>query len=118
MAQGLTHAHQIVTASNGIEAIAVIKGGDRFDVILSDVMMPELDGVGLYIELLEIDPEQAQRIVLVSSGGDIAETLRLATDRPYLEKPFELTRARRRRAPTVGIDAESGTIPRRDRCRS
>jgi CheY-like chemotaxis protein len=94
IAQGLTMAHQIVTASNGVEAIAVIRSGDRFDVILSDVMMPELDGVGLYVELLEIAPEQAQRIVLVSSGGDAAETLRLATARPYLEKPFELSRLR------------------------
>jgi CheY-like chemotaxis protein len=94
IAHGLAQAHQVVTASNGLEAIAVIKGGNRFDVILSDVMMPELDGVGLYIELLEVAPEQAQRIVFVSSGGDAAETLRLATDRPYLEKPFALTRLR------------------------
>jgi CheY-like chemotaxis protein len=93
IAHGLA-AHEIVTASNGVEAIAVITGGDRFDVIVSDVMMPELDGVGLYIELLELAPEQALRIVLVSSGGDAAETLHLATNRPYLEKPFEMTRLR------------------------
>jgi PleD family two-component response regulator len=49
---GLSPTHQVVTARNGAEAIAMIKGGDRFDVILSDVMMPELDGEGLYLELL------------------------------------------------------------------
>jgi CheY-like chemotaxis protein len=94
IARGLVHAHEIVTASNGVEAIAVIKGGDRFDVIVSDVMMPELDGVGLYLELLELAPDQARRMVLVSGGGGAAETLRLAADRPYLEKPFELAQLR------------------------
>jgi CheY-like chemotaxis protein len=94
IARGLVHAHEIVTASNGVEAIAVIKGGDRFDVIVSDVMMPELDGVGLYLELLELAPDQARRMVLVSGGGGAAETLHLAADRPYLEKPFELAQLR------------------------
>jgi CheY-like chemotaxis protein len=90
----LRPAHQVVTASNGLDAIAGIKEGDRFDVILSDVQMPELDGVELYIELLASVPEQAQRIVLISSGGEVAQTLRVAADRPYLEKPFEMARLR------------------------
>jgi CheY-like chemotaxis protein len=91
---GLSPTHQVVTARNGAEAIATIKGGDRFDVILSDVMMPELDGEGLYLELLEFSPEQARRIAFMSGGGGPAEMLRLASDRPFLKKPFEMSRLR------------------------
>jgi CheY-like chemotaxis protein len=53
----LERTHQLVIASNGADAIELIRGGDRFDVILSDVMMPRLDGVQLYRQLVELAPE-------------------------------------------------------------
>jgi CheY-like chemotaxis protein len=94
VAYGLSPTHQIVTARNGAEAIAMIRRGDRFDVIVSDVMMPELDGAGLYRELVELAPEQARRVAFMSGGGGTAEILHLASDRPYLDKPFEMSRLR------------------------
>jgi CheY-like chemotaxis protein len=95
LADLLALAHEIVIASNGADAIEPLRGGDRFDVILSDVMMPRLDGVRLYRDLLELAPDQARRTAFMSSGEQMAELHRqLGSDRPYLEKPFDLTQLR------------------------
>ncbi len=95
IAEALTPGHHIVTASDGVDALTIILGGDRFDVILSDVMMPRLDGAKLHTQLIALAPEQAHRMVFMSRGVD-PETRRLlsAATRPYLEKPFDMARLR------------------------
>src|SRR5207302_2364828 len=42
--------HEVEIAANGVDALAALERG-RFDVILSDVRMPKLDGPGLYREI-------------------------------------------------------------------
>jgi CheY-like chemotaxis protein len=86
--------HHVETASDGLAAVATIRAGHRYDVILSDVNMPGLDGIQLYWQLLEIAPEQAHRMVFMS-GGDyvLAARHQLATGfAPTLAKPFSPAR--------------------------
>jgi len=67
---------------------AVLDGS--FDLVLCDVMMPELNGIELYERLVRERPELANRFVFIT-GGAFTERARLflrATDRPTVQKPF------------------------------
>jgi signal transduction histidine kinase len=82
--------HDVVTTKDGREAVARIKAGERFDLILSDLMMPELDGVELHRMIAAAVPEQAKRIVFLSGGAfseKIQEVLATLPNR-QLQKPF------------------------------
>ena len=83
----------VVALTSAREALALISGGERFDVILSDVMMPEVSGMELYGSLQSIAPEQAERMIFVT-GGAFTPAAREFLDRvpnPRIEKPVEAT---------------------------
>jgi signal transduction histidine kinase len=65
----LSHHHEVVFVTKGSEALARIVHGERFDVILSDFMMPEMTGMELHQRLNEVDPGQARRVVFVTGGA-------------------------------------------------
>ena len=82
--------HEVDVAEDGVAALARISAR-RYDVVLTDVRMPRLDGPGLYKELGRIRPELTSRVIFVT--GD---TLSPATRRfletvgaPSVRKPFE-----------------------------
>jgi CheY-like chemotaxis protein/anti-sigma regulatory factor (Ser/Thr protein kinase) len=69
---------------------------ESFDVVVSDLRMPDLDGPSLVAELRRRHPELARRVVLITGdalGAELSETLR-ATDLPVLEKPLDLAALR------------------------
>jgi two-component system, cell cycle sensor histidine kinase and response regulator CckA len=95
---GLGDAHDVVIAVSGREALALLLGDDpgHFDVILCDVMMPDLDGVELYEALRAKRPELAERVVFVTGGAFAAHAREFIAKAsvPTLEKPFEIDRVR------------------------
>jgi signal transduction histidine kinase len=86
--------HMDVTVlTSAKDAIQRLAAGERFEVILSDVMMPEMSGMELYERLVRIAPEQAQRMIFVT-GGAFTAAARDFLDRvpnPRIEKPVEAT---------------------------
>jgi DNA-binding response OmpR family regulator/GGDEF domain-containing protein len=76
------------TASTGEEALRLLEQAD-FDVVLTDLVMPGLDGIELVRRIKERDPEQD--VVVVTGVVDVktaVEAMKLgATD--YLLKPFD-----------------------------
>lgn len=87
----------VVEAANGLEALDVIRT-QPVDLVLLDLEMPELDGLGV-LEILKRDEEYKMLPVIVISGADqIEKTIRCieigAED--YLPKPYDpiLLRAR------------------------
>jgi CheY-like chemotaxis protein len=58
--------HKCVTASNGIEALDKI-GKDKFDAVIADIVMPEMDGIALTKEILKRHPGLP---VMVMTGHD------------------------------------------------
>jgi CheY-like chemotaxis protein len=56
-----------VVTSSPIQALAVLQGGAHFDAIVSDVMMPEMNGTELYVRCFTHSPELAQRFVFASA---------------------------------------------------
>jgi two-component system NtrC family sensor kinase len=82
-------AHRVVAVSSGREALERMSV-ERYDVILTDVRMPDLDGRSLYRVIEERWPTQAGRVVFVT-GDTLASALRdfvSKSGRPVIEKPF------------------------------
>jgi CheY-like chemotaxis protein len=88
--------HRVVTASSGREALERM-AAEYYDVILTDIRMPDLDGRALYREIEQRWPERAGRVVFVT-GDTLASALRefvSESGRPVIEKPFLPSEVRR-----------------------
>jgi two-component system NtrC family sensor kinase len=81
--------HQVETAANG--AIALEKLGEQaYDLIVSDLRMPVLDGPGLYRELEQQYPELCRRVIFIT-GDTLNLELKAFLERtavPTMSKPF------------------------------
>jgi CheY-like chemotaxis protein len=83
--------HDVVVFERARDALARIEGGEYFDVILADVMMPEMTGIALYQRLLVVAPDQAARVVFLTGGAfttgadDFLDTV----PNQIIEKPFD-----------------------------
>jgi len=88
--------HRVVTANSGREALERM-AVERYDVILTDIRMPDLDGRALYREIERRWPGQTSRVIFVT-GDTLATALREFVDesgRPVIEKPFLPSEVRR-----------------------
>jgi CheY-like chemotaxis protein len=92
----------VTVADSGPAALALLAAGEEHDVILCDVIMPGMDGVGFYDAVRRAHAEHAERIVFMTGGMLMPETRRLVrrVGNLVLEKPFgsgevlEIVRAR------------------------
>lgn len=95
--------HQVDIAADGTEALAQVLTRP-YDLILSDVKMPKLDGPGLLREIERRNPALAGRFVFITGDelspqtGTLLESLRT----PRLKKPFDITAVRRTVAVALG----------------
>ena len=64
-AQGM----QVESAASGKEALAYLRDGERFDVIVLDMQMPEMDGVELAAKIRELTNCKATPLVMLTSMG-------------------------------------------------
>jgi putative nucleotidyltransferase with HDIG domain len=76
-------------ASSGLEALALLNSGEEFELMLSDLMMPEMDGSTLLERVKEKYPDMP--VVMVTAVHDISVALQAIRDGAYdyLLKPFE-----------------------------
>ncbi|MGA8068603.1 MAG: response regulator, partial [Terriglobales bacterium] len=76
-------------AASGIEALSILESGDEFDLVLSDLMMAEMDGTALLERAKERYPDIP--IVMVTAVHDIQVALQALRNGAYdyLLKPFE-----------------------------
>lgn len=91
---------KVHSATDGRTALARL-ASHRFDVIVSDIRMPVMDGIELYDRARQFDPRYEKRFVFMS-GYLLRENTKafLATSGvPYLEKPFSFDELRRMIAP-------------------
>ena len=83
--------HDATTVISAREALDKIEAGERYDVILCDVMMPELSGIDLHKLLAKIDPDQVARMIFMTGGAFTkqAEDFFNRIANPTIEKPFD-----------------------------
>jgi PAS domain S-box-containing protein len=88
--------HGIDLAANGEIALTKLRQHE-YDVIISDLRMPVLDGPGLYAELSRSNPQYLKRIIYVT--GDTlsphVQSFLKQTPVPVIEKPYRLADVRR-----------------------
>ena len=92
MKRYLAHEHDVEAVTSARAALDLLTSGRRFDVILCDVMMPQITGMDFHTRVIAIDAALAPRIVFVT-GGAFTPTARDFLDRVpnrRLEKPFDL----------------------------
>ena len=86
----LLGAHEVTVLTSAAEVLKRAAGGERWDVVLCDLMMPEMSGMELEERLAVVAPDLIPRIVYLT-GGAFTDRSRefLAAGRPHLEKPVE-----------------------------
>jgi CheY-like chemotaxis protein len=87
----MLEGHQVDTAANGVVALRKVEER-TYDLILSDLRMPELDGPGFYRELERRHPALCRRMVFLTGDTLSPETQAFlaSTAVPTLNKPFAL----------------------------
>jgi putative nucleotidyltransferase with HDIG domain len=81
--------YSCLQAASGVEALAILNSGEEFELMLSDLMMAELDGIGLLERTKERFPDMP--VVMVTAVHDISVALAALRNGAYdyLLKPFE-----------------------------
>ena len=81
--------YEFIFAQNGIEALKALESEPDTDLVLTDINMPEMDGLTLLSELLSLD--LVLRSVVVSAYGDM-QNIRTAMNRgaiDFITKPID-----------------------------
>jgi two-component system NtrC family sensor kinase len=86
-----SEGHRVHSVANGLEALRLIRQGE-YDVIISDLKMPRMDGHQLFEQVRQVKPELAKRMIF--STGDVASAQTQAflteTGAPFIVKPFDI----------------------------
>src|SRR5262249_33233747 len=102
--------HHVTLAHNGVEAVE-LTAAERFDVVLMDVQMPEMDGMRATALIREREKNTSNHVIILAMtahamAGDRERCLKAGMD-GYLSKPIniqELVEA------LEALDGESSTV--------
>ena len=81
--------YEFVFAHNGVEAVELLNKDESIDMVISDINMPQMDGLTLLEEISEINPNI--RSIIVSAYGDM-KNIRTAMNRgafDFVTKPLD-----------------------------
>jgi PAS domain S-box-containing protein len=99
--------HRADIVDNGAAALERL-GRHHYDLVLSDLRMPGLDGAGIYGEIVRRHARLAARTVFITGDmlSDSARRFLAASGRPALHKPFDAVEVRRVVAEVAGAAAQ------------
>jgi signal transduction histidine kinase len=84
--------HDVVAVERARAALDLLANGDRFDLVLSDLLMPEMTGMDLHREVCRSFPELARRVVFLTGGAFTPAARSFLEEEAVecVEKPFDL----------------------------
>ncbi len=109
--------HDVTVLTSGQAAIDLLASGESFDVILSDLMMPEMSGMELYRALATGFPVAAERMIFITGGAFTPSARAFLESVPNgrIEKPFDAATVRalvqESRRPTLAPAEAVGPAP-------
>lgn len=88
----LSREYSTVTENSARDALARIAGGEVFDLVLCDLMMPEMDGRTFYEEVRAMGYGEEEKLIFLTGGvfTDRMESFLRAIPNPHILKPFKL----------------------------
>ncbi|WP_093521365.1 hybrid sensor histidine kinase/response regulator [Stigmatella erecta] len=83
--------HQVTVVESGREGMAKLASSEPFDVILCDLMMPDITGMEVYEQVCESKPELAGRFIFITGGSFTPRSRQFLETVPeqWIEKPFD-----------------------------
>ena len=81
--------YSFLFAQNGVEALELLNEHQDIDIVISDINMPEMDGLTLLEQIRQVDPNI--RAIIVSAYGDM-KNIRTAMRRgavDFITKPLD-----------------------------
>ena len=82
--------HRCESATNGVETMVKVTQS-RFDVVVTDVLMPKMDGITLTRKLTQNFSHLPVIVMTAQLDEDSAETAFMAGARDVISKPFEIS---------------------------
>jgi len=92
----LKREHEVVERHRATEALDLLREGQRFDVILCDVLMPDMDGAAFFEALSRGLPELTETVVFMTGGAFTPRTTAFVENlkTPVIAKPFDAAKLR------------------------
>jgi DNA-binding NtrC family response regulator len=82
--------YQVFSAEGGQQALEIAKSKEgRFDLLVTDIIMPEISGVELSTRLLALYPHLAVLLVSGYAGSEVTRLAELGDSVHFLQKPFD-----------------------------
>lgn len=87
----LSRQHDVVITTRAEDALEKLRAGETFDVIFSDLMMPQITGMELFDRITKEFPDHAPRVVFLTGGAftQAARDFLANVPNPTLEKPID-----------------------------
>ena len=102
------HAYQVDAVKDGAEAIEKLIEHE-YTVIVLDLMMPRIDGVGVVKYLAQHQPAMLPRVIVVTAFGDRAIRAVCPPVVRFIEKPFDISRLLAEATKVSADDKSTGT---------
>ena len=92
VARALSRENQVIVVTDAAQAVARLERGERYDVVLCDVMMAVMDGIDFHRRVAQTLPAEADRIVFITGGAITTrvESFFRRVPNLLLEKPIDL----------------------------
>ena len=83
--------HDVTTVTSAKRALQLVETGERFDVILSDLMMPEMTGIDLHAAMQKVAPDLAVKMMFMTGGALSPRALAFLDQHANrsIDKPFK-----------------------------
>ncbi len=87
---------RVVSELDGRRALNRLKDDRDFDVVVCDLMMPEMSGIELFDEIRRLSPRLARRVIFLTGGAFTPDASAFldSVRNPVVEKPFDAAQLR------------------------